>query len=673
MIDTGQTHRAALEHNTHERSVRGSDDMKRMYRRMAALGLAILLSLGLCSAAAATSGTQDDWAIYLYLCGTDLETRSGAASADLMEIVRQKMPDNVTVVIQTGGAKQWQNNIVDADYSERYALRGDQFLRVWRGERKSMGDAGTLAEFLGFCHDNFPAKHEAVIIWDHGGGSAGGLVIDEQFGNDRLSLGELHAAFDRVFTENVHSAALDLVGFDCCLMATVDTAAAISGYARYMVASEETVPGCGWNYYGLLALMRRYPGMDGEMMGKAICETYMAGCRAAGLDGEVTMSVTDLTKIEPLLTAYNRFGSQAVLAACDDSSFFAAFGRGAKAAENYGGNTPKTGYTNMVDLGDLARQNASLMPSASRAVINALEDCVVYKVNGAYRSHASGLSCYYAYDPSQKLYNLYASVSASESFKVFYDYMLTGRLDQEARAYLMEDLGYSDSIEEHETLNDFSSRGWQTTIDDEGYAVLTLNEETLATVSDVTFQLAYLDEESDMMLFLGSDNDIEQDWERGVFKDNFRGVWGCIDGCLCHMEIIYQSSDYNLYNVPVLLNGMPSQLKVAYDYDEEEYYILGAQRGLDDYGMADRDMARLRVGDVITTLHKAATTSGEDEFEWYEFDTLVVNRNTSFGEMDLGDGTFALLFTLTDGRGETTYADEVLITVEGDDMYFEVV
>ena len=125
--------------------------------------------------------------------------------------------------------------------------------------------------------------------------------------------------------------------------------------------------------------------------------------------------------------------------------------------------------------------------------------------------------------------------------------------------------------------------------------------------------------------------------------------------------------------MPVLLNGMPSQLKVAYDYDEEEYYILGAQRGLDDYGMADRDMARLRVGDVITTLHKAATTSGEDEFEWYEFDTLIVNRNTSFGEMDLGDGTFALLFTLTDGRGETTYADEVLITVEGDDMYFEVV
>lgn len=76
---------------------------------------------------------------------------------------------------------------------------------------------------------------------------------------------------------------------------------------------------------------------------------------------------------------------------------------------------------------------------------------------------------------------------------------------------------------------------------------------------------------------------------------------------------------------------------------------------------------------MITTLHKAASTTGDDTFEWYEYDTLVVNRYTSFGEMDLGDGQFALLFTLTDGRGETTYADEVIVTVEGEDMTFEVV
>ena len=647
--------------------------MKRIGVKWAALCVLAALIAGLWPAVAAPA-LQDDWAIYLYLCGTDLESRSGAATLDLTEIVNQRMPNGVTVVIQTGGAKQWRNNIVSSDYLERYALRGDQFARIWRGENRSMGDARTLAEFLGFCRDNFPARHQAVILWDHGGGSAGGLVMDEQFSNDRLSLGELRDAFDRVFDANAKTPPLDIVGFDCCLMATVDTAAAMQGFARYMVASEETEPGCGWNYAGLLNLMRRYPGMDGAAMGQAICETYMSGCRQAGLAGEATLSVTDLTKLDPLLQAYDRFGGQAVLEACDDSNFFAMFGRGAKQAENYGGNTPNSGYANMVDLGDLASQCSELMPEASRAVLRALKDCVVFKVNGDYRARASGLSCYYVYNQNPKLYQMYASAGASENFKVFYDYMMTGRLDEEKQAYIREELGYGEenAIETLDSLNNFQGGGWHVSIDDEGYAVLTLDPDTLATVSEVSFQLAYLDEEEDLLLFLGSDNDIDHDWDNGVFKDNFRGVWGSIDDCLCHMEIVYQGDDYNLYNVPVLLNGEPYQLKVAYDYEEEEYYILGAMKGLDDEGMADRNMVRLRVGDRITTLHRAGTASGDDAFEWYESDSFTVTRRTAFSEMDLGDGQFLLLFTLTDGRGETTYTDEVIITVDGDDMSFEV-
>ena len=37
------------------------------------------------------------------------------------------------------------------------------------------------------------------------------------------------------------------------------------------------------------------------------------------------------------------------------------------------------------------------------------------------------------------------------------------------------------------------------------------------------------DEEDDLMLWLGTDNDMNADWENGVFYDNFRGVWGSLD------------------------------------------------------------------------------------------------------------------------------------------------
>ena len=70
--------------------------------------------------------------------------------------------------------------------------------------------------------------------------------------------------------------------------------------------------------------------------------------------------MTDLSRLEPLLEAYESFGQEALAAAAEDPGFFAELGRAAARSENYGGNTREQGYTNMVDLGHLARQTMSL-------------------------------------------------------------------------------------------------------------------------------------------------------------------------------------------------------------------------------------------------------------------------------------------------------------------------
>lgn len=67
-----------------------------------------------------------------------------------------------------------------------------------------------------------------------------------------------------------------------------------------------------------------------------------------------------------------------------------------------------------------------------------------------------------------------------------------------------------------------------------------LDADTANLLKGVYFQLAYMDVEDDILLYLGRDNDIDMDWENGVFTDNFRGVWGSIDGNLCYMEIVYE-------------------------------------------------------------------------------------------------------------------------------------
>ena len=55
--------------------------------------------------------------------------------------------------------------------------------------------------------------------------------------------------------------------------------------------------------------------------------------------------------------------------AAQDPAFFAELGRAASQSENYGGNTREQGFTNMVDLGDLARKSsrsAGLCPGRHR-------------------------------------------------------------------------------------------------------------------------------------------------------------------------------------------------------------------------------------------------------------------------------------------------------------------
>lgn len=198
----------------------------------------------------ANDETEETWAVYWYLCGSDLESQYGCATEDLSEMLEVSLPENVTVVVETGGATEWQNETVDPSCLERYVYQDEELSFVDSVPSASMGEASTLADFLDFCSTNYPADHTAVIFWDHGSGSASGVSFDEIYDYDSLTLDEIYNAFASVYELSEENPPLDLVGFDACLMATVDTASMLSDVASYMVASEETEPGNGWYYTG---------------------------------------------------------------------------------------------------------------------------------------------------------------------------------------------------------------------------------------------------------------------------------------------------------------------------------------------------------------------------------------------------------------------------------------
>lgn len=132
--------------------------------------LAILLTLVLTACGGDESviqesvSTDTEWAIYWYLCGSDLESNYGAATNDLAELMKVELPETVKVVIQTGGASIWQNELISADTIERYVYDHNGLQLIEELPSTSMGDTQTLSDFLSFGKEKYPAKHTAVVF-----------------------------------------------------------------------------------------------------------------------------------------------------------------------------------------------------------------------------------------------------------------------------------------------------------------------------------------------------------------------------------------------------------------------------------------------------------------------------------------------------------------------------
>ena len=534
--------------------------MKKLLLVLAAAAV-LCLSITGCGHKTENSDT-DSWAIYWYLCGSDLESWYGCAAADLEEMLEVELPENLKVVIQTGGAMQWSREDIKADRIGRWIYDSEGFRLLEELPQANMGQTETLASFLEFCTANHPADHTMVLFWNHGGGSVTGAEFDANYYFDALTLDEFHTAFSQVYDLDASAPPVDVIGFDACLMATVDTASTFRDIGRYLVASEELEPGNGWYYSDWLQALAADPTMDGEALGRAICDAYQRGCELAGTGEDITLSVTDLSRIGPLLEAYNELGTHALVETVSVPEFYTAFSRGALGSESYGGNTEEQGYTNMTDLGHLVRNNRHLLSESADKVLNALDECVLYRVSGPYRSQATGLSCYYSYSGDLNNFMDYTEVGCSEAFKYLYAYGLSGKVSDAGVEYI-RNAGVSDIPEPEETQPfDLSVlEGAEVWVDDYGQAELYVGRPAAQALAGVQSILVWFS--ADKMLNLGWSDTASEDFEEGLFSDLVDGYWPSIEGHLVHTEVVYQGKDYTIYSVPVVLNGEQCNLRVV--------------------------------------------------------------------------------------------------------------
>ena len=187
---------------------------------------------------------RDTATIMVYMCGTDLESRSGMGTSDLQEMLAADLGQNINLLVYTGGCKGWKNNLVSSSNNQIWQVRDGGMVCLQKDLGSvPMTDPDTLTGYIQWCAKNYPADRYELIFWDHGGGSISGYGYDEKF----ASSGSMGLAGINTALKNA-GVTFDFIGFDACLMATAETALMLTPYADYLIASEETEPGVGWYY-----------------------------------------------------------------------------------------------------------------------------------------------------------------------------------------------------------------------------------------------------------------------------------------------------------------------------------------------------------------------------------------------------------------------------------------
>ena len=237
---------------------------------------------------------EDKATVMVYLCGTDLESRSKMATSDLQEMIDATISEDINVIVYSGGCNQWQNRAMSSRTNQIWQIK-DEGIVCLEEDLGSypMTDPDTLSFFIRWCAKNFPANRNSLIFWDHGGGSVSGYGYDEKFPTaGGMSLGEI----DKALTEG--SVKFDFVGFDACLMATAENALMLAKHADYMIASEETEPGIGWYYTDWLTNYSKDSSRSTLEIGKDIIDSFVDTCARKVNGQSTTLSIVDLAELE---------------------------------------------------------------------------------------------------------------------------------------------------------------------------------------------------------------------------------------------------------------------------------------------------------------------------------------------------------------------------------------
>ena len=584
-------------------------------------------------------GGEDTATIMVYMCGTDLESRSGMGTADLQEMLDARFDGDITLLIYTGGCKAWKNSVVSSSANQIWQVKDGKLICLKENlGNVPMTDPDTLSGYIRWCAENYPASRYELILWDHGGGSVSGYGYDEKFASSgSMNLAGLDTALKSADVK------FDFIGFDACLMATAETALTMAQYADYLIASEETEPGVGWYYTDWLTAFGENTSLPTIQIGQHIADSFVDTCAQKCPGQLTTLSVVDLAELETTLPG--------VLADFSKSTAKLIQNQQYQSVSNARSGAREFAQSSRIDQVDLARNMGT---KEGQALADILLGAVKYNRTSSNMTNAYGLSIYFPYrkvsmvDQAASAYRQigmdedyarcirqFASVAASgqaasggaaspltsllggtqgggsEMVSELLSAFLGGGFDSVAgltsgNTGFLSDRAMSDEdLAQYLTDHHFPNEAlvWEAGAD--GRPVLRLSEEQWGLVQSLELNLFYDDGEG--YIDLGLDNVFSFDENGGLLGES-DGSWLAVNGqpvAYYHTATVDDGTSYTITGrVPVLHNGSRAELILVFDSDRPLGFVAGIQSVYHDgeTETAAKNQTALQPGDTLEFL-----------------------------------------------------------------------
>jgi hypothetical protein len=183
-----------------------------------------------------------------------------------------------------------------------------------------MATPEALTDFVAWARENYPARHYALILWNHGTGwkEISPNIMEMEMPPVEIPAG-IQNAIDNISynisyddtsytsmdiptlrktlaeVRKILGQPIDLLGFDACLMQMAEVAWAAAPHALYQVACPDQEPERGWPYDLIAQAMHKKPAMGPKELGLNIIRAYKKSY-TGGSQGNtaVVLSLLDL-------------------------------------------------------------------------------------------------------------------------------------------------------------------------------------------------------------------------------------------------------------------------------------------------------------------------------------------------------------------------------------------